>query len=146
MKLHYFFLIILIGACAQNKKDGGNTTPAGAIPAIRKEVSKAPVASYLIAIGDPKLQRKFGVEVFETPFTFKYLLAMQYDGMLQSDTLKIPDFGTWPVVAIKPGEDKLSCIIGFLDREKQFKEYKLLTAKDDQLKLIVLKRYAVASN
>ena len=39
--------------------------------------------------------------------------------------------------------DKTSCIIGFLDRNKEFKEYKMLTLKGNKMKLIVLKKYAV---
>jgi len=71
------------------------------------------------------------------------LLAMQYEGIQETDTLKIPDFDTWPVVQVKPGSDSLSCIIGFLNEKKEFMEYKLLSAKNDQLRLTVLRRYAV---
>jgi len=131
-------IIILISACNNN-----NGYKKVNIPEVRTEVNKKPVASYLIAVGDPRLDRKFGVEVFETPFTFKYLLAMQYEGIEETDTLNIPNFDTWPVVQVKPGDDSLSCVIGFLDEKKQFLEYKLLSAKNDELKLTVLRRFAV---
>lgn len=85
----------------------------------------------------------FGVKVYETPFTFQYLLEMQYEGMIETDTLKIPNFGTWPVVEVHKGADKLSCIIGFLDKQKSFKEYKMLSAKGDKLSLVTLNRYGV---
>lgn len=129
--------IILISACSNNNSKNS------AIPEVRKEISKKPVASYLVTLGDPRLDQKFGVEVYETPSTFKYLLAMQYEGIQETDTLKIPNFNTWPVVQVKPGNDSLSCIIGFLNEKKEFMEYKLLSAKNDQLKLTVLRRFEV---
>lgn len=113
------------------------------IPEIRTAVSKKPVASYRVPIGDRKLERYFGVTVYETPFTFKYLLQMQYEAIEESDTLRIPNIGTWPVVEVHPGKDKLSCIIGFLDDKKTFREYKMLSAKGNQLRLSVLKKYGV---
>jgi hypothetical protein len=129
-------------ACTKKTKPA-NKKP---IPEARITISKNPVASYLIPMGNPKLDRKFGVEIYETPYTFKYLLVMQYDGMIQTDALKIPNFGISPVVKIKPGAEKLSCIIGFLDERNNFREYKMLSAKNDDLKLTVLKSYVVSGN
>jgi hypothetical protein len=130
-------IIFLLSAC------GNKSSKAPVIPEERKGINKNPVASYLVTAGDSRLDRKFGVEVYETPFTFKYLLKMQYGGMEETDTLKVPNFDTWPVVQVKPGKDSLSCIIGFLNEKKEFMEYKLLSVKDNQLKLSVLKRYHV---
>ncbi len=135
-----------MAACTQQNKKAGAHMASGAddsIPAIRKTVNKKPVASYFIPMGDTRLDRKFGVAIYETAETFKYLLAMQYDAMLQDDTLTIPNFGVWPVVQIRQGPDRLSCIIGFLDEEKNFREYKLLSAKNNELKLTRLKSYGV---
>ncbi len=136
-KYFLFLLIILIGSCADNKND---------IPEKRENVNKDPVASYVIPMGDPKLDRKFGVQIFETPFTFKYLLMMFHDGTEQQDTLYIPNIGISPVIQIKPGNDTLSCVIGFLDKEKVFREYKMLTGTNDQLRLKTLKKYSLGSN
>ena len=136
-KYFFFLLIILIGSCADNKND---------IPEKRENVNKDPVASYVIPMGDPKLDRKFGVQIFETPFTFKYLLMMFHDGTEQQDTLYIPNIGILPVIQIKPGNDTLSCVIGFLDKEKTFREYKMLTGTNDQLRLKTLKKYSLGSN
>ena len=134
--LKHLLILIVICSCTPKPKKV-------VIPETRTEVNKNPVASYLVTVGDPRLDQKFGVEVYETQATFKYLLAMQYEGILETDTLKIPNFDTWPVVQVKRGKDSLSCIIGFLNDKKEFMEYKLLSAKDDQLKLTVLRRYAV---
>ena len=125
-------LIIIICGCSNNKKN---------ILSTRKNVSTKAVASYVIPMGDPKLDRKFGAEVFETPETFKFLLVMYFDGITQNDTLAIPDLGILPVVQIKPGTEKLSCIIGFLDDKNVFREYKMLAIKNNQLRLTTLKKY-----
>ncbi len=131
-KYLFLILIFIICGCSNNKKT---------IPATRKNVNTKAVASYVIPIGDPKLDRKFGAEVFETPATFKYLLVMYFDGTTQNDTLAFPDLGIQPVVQIKPGTEKLSCIIGFLDDKNVFREYKMLAIKNNQLRLTTLKRY-----
>jgi hypothetical protein len=92
-------------------------------------------------MGDPKLDRKFGAEIFETPATFKFLLVMYFDGTTQNDTLAFPDLGILPVVQIKPGTENLSCIIGFLDNKNVFREYKMVAIKNNRLVLSTLKRY-----
>lgn len=141
--------IILFAGCAQNKNGEPGKSSAESndtIPAARKVINKKAIASYLTPIGDPKLDRKFGVEVFETPQTFKFLLVMYHDGAVESDTLSIPNFGIWPVVKVKPGEEDLSCIIGFLDNKNEFREYKLLAVKDERLRLSVLKQYGVSTH
>jgi hypothetical protein len=152
MKTCFFLFAIFIIACNnKNKlyeeKASGETEykTNDTIPEVRREVKKMPVASYLVPSKKKFINYKFGVKVFETPKTFQYLLEMNYDGMKVMDTLKIPNFGTWPVVEVKPAKEKLTCIIGFLDKEKNFKEYKMLTAKGSKLKLKVLHHYFVGS-
>ncbi len=136
-KYFLFFLILLIGSCAGNKNG---------IPEKRKNVNKDPVATYIIPMGDPKLDRKFGVQIFETPNTFKYLLIMFHDGTEEQDTLYVPNIGISPVLQIRPGKDTLSCVIGFLDKEKFFREYKMLTGTNNQLRLTTLKKYSLTTD
>ena len=135
--------------CAEKDKKNEHKKPAAisndTIPATRLNVNKKPVASYVIPMGDPKLDRKFGVEIYQTPETFKYLLVMYHDGTIQDDTLTVPNFGVWPEVKVKPGKEKLSCIIGFLDNKNEFREFKMLSAKGDKLRLTILKQYGVAT-
>ncbi len=145
-------ILTLIASCNNHNKvadNGGGPDTAfvtnDTIPEIRPVVNKKPVASYMISINNPLLEQFFGVKVYETKYTFQYLLKMQYEGMIQTDTLKIPNFGTWPVVKVKPSKEKLTCVIGFLEKNKAFKEYKLLTARGDKLKLKVLHNYFVGS-
>ena len=149
MKYLSLIIIAFLAACnnrdLQSKESTESTVFVShdTIPDVRTGVSKKPVASYRVTVGDPKLEREFGVSIYETPFTFKYLLKMQYEAIEETDTLKIPNFGSWPVVQVQPGKDKLSCIIGFLDEKKNFKEYKMLSAKGNKMSLTVLKKYGV---
>lgn len=149
MKYLYLIIIASLAACNNPELQSKESTESSVfvshdtIPDIRIEVSKKPVASYRVPVGDPKLGREFGVRIYETPFTFKYLLEMQYEAMEETDTLKIPHFGSWPVVEVHPGKDKLSCIIGFLDEKKTFREYKMLSAKGNKMSLTVLKKYGI---
>lgn len=148
MKKKYFVILplFLIVACTQknNRTDRKKSFQTNnSIPALRKNINKKPVAFYDVPMGDPRLDRRFGVAIFETSETFKFYLSMQYDAMFQSDTLQIPNFDVMPEVQIRPGPIKLSCIIGFLDKEKNFREYKLLSAKGDKLTLTTMKSYGV---
>ena len=150
MKYWYIISLICISACHQkNKLDHKGLADENAstdtIPEVRDTIGKSPVASYSIPMGDPRLERKFGVEIYETNYTFKYLLVMQYDAMVQTDTLKLPNFGTWPVVKVKPGKEKLSCIIGFLMRKIILESTKCLVLKMMHLKLTVLKSYGISA-
>jgi len=88
---------------------------------------------------------KFAVNIYETKETFHYLMKMQYMELRADDTLKIPNFGTAPKIEIKQGSEPLSCIVGFLDKNNQFKEYKLVSIKDKNLSVHILHRYAVTT-
>ena len=145
---HFLYVILFFGCAAKNESPANKKIAAisnDTIPATRKSINKKAVAAYVIAMGDPKLDRKFGVEIYETPETFKYYLVMYHDGTIQNDTLTIPNFGIWPVVKVRPGKERLSCIIGFLDNRNDFKEYKMLYAKGDKLRLTILQQYGVAT-
>lgn len=144
-----FLFIFQLVSCAEKNKNNSDsrtiTVSNDTIPSVRKKVSKKPVAAYVIPMGDVKLDRKFGVEIYETPGTFKYFLVMYHDGTIQNDTLTVPNFGRWPEVKVKPGKEKFSCIIGFLDNKNDFMEFKMLSAKGDKLRLTILKQYGVAT-
>ena len=145
-------LILLIGlglaGCGSETSDSDHvathTTTVvtnDTIPQLRPTISKKPVASYIVQVNDPKLERTFGIRIYETKFTFRYLMRMHYEAVEDTDTLDVPNFGRWPVVEVRRGKDAQSCIIGFLDTENRFREYKKLSAKGNKMKLIVLKRY-----
>ena len=60
------------------------------------------------------------------------------------DTLRVPNFGIQPNVEIKKGDSvRPSCIVGFLDKEKKFRESKLIYFQGNKLRVRVLRYYAV---
>ena len=110
---------------------------------VRNKVSTTPVAEYVKPLGDSLNNWKFAVSASETKLRFSYILRMRYKELDESDTLRIPNFGTEPVVEIHKGADDYSCIVGFLDKNKEFKEYKEVAIKGEQMKYTTLKRYFV---
>lgn len=150
MKYYFLpFIILCLCSCVDNsltkvKEIGASSTSFvtnDTISMIRETVSEKPVASYHEPLNQPIKKQTFGVDVYETSHTFKYLLRMHYDFLEVTDTLKVPNFGVLPTIKIIQGKNAHSCIIGFLDKKKEFKEYKMLTAKGDKMRLIVLKKY-----
>jgi len=148
MKYCHLFILLWLSSCTNNTSiqskstsDSASFSTTDTVPEVRLTVSKKPVATYLVSVNDPKLERTFGVAVFETSSTFKYLMRMHYEAIEKTDTLKIPNFGVWPEIKVIKGPDKISCVIGFLDKKKTFRPYKMLTAKGNTMKLILLKKY-----
>ena len=126
-------------------KDSPVTVKTESIPTTRATVSKKPVAFFYKKVPDDLNDWHFSVDVYETKETFHYLVKMQYEELVATDTLKIPNFGIQPKIEIHEGKDKYACIIGFLDKENKFLEYKLVSVKDDNLKVTVLHHYAVTT-
>ncbi len=126
--------------------DSSNTTSYrtnDTIPAFRKSINPKSAASFSEPVADELNKWEFAVNIYETKETFKYLIKMRYKELNVSENLSIPNFGVIPKIILKKGTAEHSCIIGFTDRKGAFKEYKMVTIKNDQLKLIVLKSYFV---
>ncbi len=147
MKLfNLLFAVLLLLSCNTNKtqqnvpKKDSIIYRYESIPAKRTTVNKQPVVEYSELKADG-----FSVSVYETSETFHYLIEMKYKELTEKDTLRIPNFGIWPTVRIKKGDERPSCIIGFLDKDSVFRESKLISAAGKKLKVHVLKRYAVAT-
>jgi hypothetical protein len=141
--------ILLAFACnsgpdnASDAKDSTIVVTNDTIPETRKSVSQQPVASYSEPVKDELNDWKFAVSVYETTKTFRFILRIQYKELRMSDSLPIPNFGTWPKVELRKGPEPLSCIIGFLDKKQEFKPYRKAAIKNDQLKLTKLASYYV---
>ena len=149
MKKYYYLLaLVLLFSC--NKKtetdetgDSSMTVLNDTIPTTRKVVSDVAVASYSEKVKDKDNLNdwKFAVDVFETEETFKYLVKIKYKELEAEDNLTIPNFGIQPKVKLKKGEEELTCVIGFLDKEGAFKEFKRVEIVGDQLKIRQTKGY-----
>ena len=149
-----YCLYIFTGVAMGCSQPGSTTSPqldttivikADTVPGIRKTVTESPVAAYSEPVPDPLNDWHFAVSIYETKKTFEYKIRVQYKELRITDPLSIPDFGTMPQVSIHKGKDPLSCIVGFLDKKGQFKEYKLVRIKGDQLKITTINSYYIAS-
>jgi hypothetical protein len=110
-------------------------------PEFRVQVNKEPVAEYREKTGHP--EGDFVVRLYQTPKTMAFRVAMEYEGLPGDDTVKIPDLGSEPKPLLRQGGEKYSCIIGFQDNDRKFRELKLVHAQGDQLKIIPLKHWVV---
>ncbi len=142
-------IVLWLTACNQLHEDANvneSTTyiTNDTVSEMRSKVSTVPVAEYVKSLNDPLNNHwKFAIFVTETKLRFSYILRMQYKELDESDTLRIPNFGIKPKVEIHKGNDDYSCIIGFLDKKSEFKEYKQVAIKDNQMKLTTLRKYFV---
>ena len=162
MKRNFFLLPLLtlgyfFTGCQNKQQNASGTSKSDSatqktaavsenVPEFRKEIKKEPVAAFKEKTDDPLNDWYFSVRIFETKKTFDYVLKMQFEEIKGEDTLKLPDFGTEPKPELRKGKDKYSCIVGFLDRDNKFREYKLVYVKDgSELKLQTLNHYSVVS-
>jgi len=152
MNLKYSFValaFVLTAFACNNLHEDSNVNESttyvtnDTIPELRSKVNPNPVAEYVKPLKDDLNNWKFDVSAYETKQRFKYLLRMKYEELDESDTLNIPNFGIQPKVEIHKGKDDYSCIVGFLDKKGEFKEYKQVAIKDNEMKLTTLKRYFV---
>ena len=144
--LHVTFLISL--SCTENKKQSPSPAvqvaeTAPEISLTRTTIQKQPVVSYSERTDNPLNDWYFSVRLYETKNTFHYLIKMQFEEIRGTDTLRLPNFGTMPEPVIRKGNEQYSCIIGFLDKDKKFREYKKVYVKNNVMRITALKHYAV---
>ncbi|MFI5155455.1 MAG: hypothetical protein ACHQEM_04695 [Chitinophagales bacterium] len=138
-------LFVFFQSCEQRtaSEAGSNTA---VVSEFRNEIRKEPIATYKEKVENSINDWYFSVQLFETKKTFSFLLKMQYEEVRGEDTVKIPDFGMEPKPVIRKGKDHYSCIIGFMDKENQFREYKEVSVKEGrELKLTTLNHYTVVA-
>ena len=143
------FLLFAAGCQETAQKPPPSDTPdtlqVSGISEVRHAVSKKPVAQYREKVDNPLNDWYFSVQLFETHKKFHYVIRLGYEEIRGEDTLKLPNFGTEPKPAIQKGPEKYSCIIGFLDKENKFREYKKVHVKGNNLKITAIKHYGVSS-
>lgn len=117
--------------------------PQDTIPQQRDTVSQQPVAVYSEKTDDPLNDWYFKVRLFETPQTFRYVIKMDFEEIRGTDTLRLPNLGTKPQPVLKKGEEKYSCIIGFMDQHQVFQPYKKVYVENNSLKITALRQFKV---
>ncbi len=113
-------------------------------PEFRSQVSQKPVAEFREPTG--RLEGDFHLQLYQTAKTMAYRVEMEFEGLPGTDTVKLPDLGTEPHPILKSGSDHFSCIIGFLDNDKQFRELKLVRAGGNNLKISSLRHWVVTDH
>lgn len=144
-------LSVLLCSCTDsiNKNNNNDSiiSPSENISTARSSVNPNAIKTYEETIKSFETTDHFKVSIFETNQTFNFLIKISYKQMNETDTLHVPDFGSLPSVDIIKGDSiRPSCIIGFYDKNKNFKESKLIYYKENILKIKVLKYYAVYSD
>ncbi|MFT4152325.1 hypothetical protein [Parafilimonas sp.] len=128
------FAAIIFTACESNT----------VIKTERETVNTDPVKTYQEIVKSEETTDTFNVALYETKYTFKYLIKINYKGIDATDSLRIPNLGYEPAPEIKQGEVRPSCIVGFLDDKKQFMEGNEVLFKDNKLLFHTLKSYEVS--
>ena len=140
--------ILLLAACTSGSNeinsDDSVAFTSENIPAERKNINPQPVKTYSEIVKSFETTDEFKIRLYETKQTFNYLMKISYKQIEVDDTLRVPNFGVQPSVEIVKGDSiRPSCIVGFFDKNKQFRETKLISFTNDKLKVKVLKHYAV---
>jgi hypothetical protein len=153
MKKIILILSLCYTAIACNNTNGNTkTTPIDSaakkdvvpeVPEKRSTVNLKPVVVFEKPVADNLNKWKFSVKLYETNYTFRYKVDMQYQEVTGSDTITFPNLGYIPRPVLKQGTDPYSCIIGFKDNTGDFKPYKLVIAENDELTIKTLKHYSV---
>ena len=110
----------------------------------RETIKLEPVKTYQEIVKSEETTDTFDVALYETRYTFKYLIKINYKGIEATDSLRIPDLGNAPTPEIKAGTVRPSCIVGFLDDKQQFMEGNEVVFEDNKLKFHTLKTYDVS--
>jgi hypothetical protein len=110
----------------------------------RETIKPEPVKTYQEIVKSEETTDTFNVALYETRYTFKYLIKINYKGIEASDSLRIPELGYAPAPEIKAGTVRPSCIVGFLDDKQQFMEGNEVVFENNKLKFHTLKTYDVS--
>ena len=110
----------------------------------RETVKPEPVKTYQEIVKSEETTDTFNVALYETSYTFKYLIKISFKSIEATDSLRIPDLGYAPAPEIKAGSVRPSCIVGFLDDKQQFMEGNEVVFQDNKLKFHTLRTYDVS--
>ena len=143
-------ILIILSSCNGNgtSNDNGDaaSTTTGSIPLERPNPNSNPVATYSEDVNSEtgKLNHwKFTVALYETNKTFMYRIQVQYAELNITDSVQLPNLGMMPKPALQKGKEDYSCIIGFMDDKNTFRDYKLVSATDGNVRIHTLKYYSV---
>jgi hypothetical protein len=142
-------LFSILSGCVsppENNEDATeeNTQAPAVITEVRDAVASMPAASFRKKTPNNLNDWYFSVDLFETKKRFDYVVKMRYEEAAGVDTISFPNLGQEPKPVLQQGKSEFSCVIGFLDQEGKFREYKEVSFAKDRLKITTLKYYTVS--
>jgi len=140
-------IILLVIACGQQagnnpKNDSNAGTNTSSVNLNRDNPKPEATQQYEQKVKDDLNNWFFRVKLYETEKRFTYRISLQYEEVSGEDEITFPNLGTDPKPLIKKGAGDYECIIGFMDKEDNFREYKKVHVLDGNLKITTLKSYA----
>ena len=142
-----FATVLLFTACGETADTNSKTTTAGstasAIDLKRSNPKTEAVQQYEEKVDNDLNNWFFKVKLYETEKRFTYKMTLQHEEVSGEDEITFPNLGMDPQPVIKKGTAKYECIIGFLDQQGAFREYKKVHVLDGNLKVTTLKSYAI---
>lgn len=153
--VYFLTIVFLFASCNTSTNDNSAnrsskeqpTTAAHPVSAERENPNPKPAATYSedVTSETGRLNNwKFAVALYETSKTFNYRVEIQYAELSITDSLQLPDLGMEPKPVLQKGKDKYACIIGFMDNKNVFREYKLVSVTNGNLRIHTLKYYSVS--
>ncbi len=140
-------LFLLVACDQQAVNNSKTTTTAGSTTSAmdfkRSKPKTEAVQQYEEKVDNDLNNWFFKIKLFETEMRFTYKLTLQYEEVTGEDEITFPNLGLNPQPLIKKGTAKYECIIGFLDQQGAFREYKKVHVLDGNLKITTLKSYAI---
>lgn len=151
MKKYTVIFLILLSGCEQasntntESKDSTIVISHDTIPETRQNVNGGSVSIYSEKIPDELNDWKFAVSLHETKRTFHYIVQIEAKEARVTDSVNIPNFGIMPHPEVRKGKEPLTCIIGFLDKKGDFKEYRKVSFQNDRLHISTIHNYGVSA-
>ncbi len=145
-----FAAVVLLFACNGSENTSpvnttdhtSNTTDTLSLK--RGNVQANAVASFSVPVPNELNKWQFAIALYETEDRFTYRVKMEYEEVRGEDMITFPNLGFEPKPLIQKGNGQYECIIGFLDKERKFREYKEVSVKNETLKMTTLKYYSVS--
>ena len=149
MKKTVYLLLVLLVACqgaqTNNKNEADKKSSIADVSENRENPFSQAVAEYDVPLDDALNNWHFTVKLYETTKRFTYRIDMRYEEMIEADSITFPNFGIDPKPQINKGDNKLECIIGFLDKKGEFRKYKKIYADKKGLHVKTVQGYNVVA-
>lgn len=110
----------------------------------REVVKTDPVLEYNVPLNDSlNPDWAFNVKLYEQKKSLQYRVVFKYKEVEGEKIFTYPNLGFMPKPGLRPGDDSLSCIVGFYDADSTFMDMRLIKVENGNLVYRHLKEYQV---